>query len=185
VADIANSAFGSVAGHLMAALIVWTAFSSVFSLLLGYSRVPYAAAREGNYFRYLAAVHPRHGIPHRSLVALGVVAACFCFFSLAQVITMLVITRILLQFLLQQAGVLLLRIQRPELVRPFKIPLYPLPPLVAIAGFLFLLVDPRRGHQPGGNALLGLAAAAGIALTGTLIYLVRAWLQRQWPFARA
>jgi amino acid transporter len=73
--------------RLMAALIVWTAFASVFSLLLGYSRVPYAAARDGNYFRFLAAVHPKHGIPHRSLVALGLVAACFCFFSLAQVIT--------------------------------------------------------------------------------------------------
>ena len=82
----------------MAALIIWTAFASVFSLLLGYSRVPYAAARDGNYFRYLAAIHPKHGIPHRSLVALGLVGAAFCFFSLAQVITMLVITRILLQF---------------------------------------------------------------------------------------
>ncbi len=125
----------------MAALIVWTAFASVFSLLLGYSRVPYAAARDGNYFRFLAAVHPRHGIPHRSLVALGLVAACFCFFSLAQVITMLVITRILLQFFLQHAGVMLLRAQRPELERPFRMPLYPLPPLVAMGGFLFMLVN--------------------------------------------
>ena len=71
VADIARSAFGRWAGYTIAALIVWTAFASVFSLLLGYSRVPYAAARDGNYFRFLAAVHPKHGIPHRSLVALG------------------------------------------------------------------------------------------------------------------
>ncbi len=137
----------AVAGRLMAALIIWTAFASVFSLLLGYSRVPYAAARDGNYFRFLAAVHPKHGIPHRSLVALGVVAACFCFFSLAQVITMLVITRILLQFFLQQVGVMLLRAQRPELARPFKMPLYPLPPLVAMAR-LYLPVgqpQPRAG----------------------------------------
>ena len=185
VADIARSAFGPWAGYTIAALIVWTAFSSVFSLQLGYSRVPYAAARDGNYFRYLAAVHPRHGIPHRSLVALGMVAACFCFFSLAQVITMLVITRILLQFFLQQAGVMLLRAQRPELERPFRMPLYPLAPLVAIAGFLFILVDPRRGHQQGGNALLGLAVAAGIAVSGTLIYLIRARRLGQWPFAHS
>ncbi len=90
VANIARSAFGRWAGYTMAALVIWTAFASVFSLLLGYSRVPYAAARSGNYFRFLAAVHPRHGIPHRSLVALGLVAAAFCFFTLAQVITMLV-----------------------------------------------------------------------------------------------
>jgi amino acid transporter len=175
VADIAQSAFGRWAGLLMAALIVWTAFASVFSLLLGYSRVPYAAARDGNYFHYLAAVHPKHGIPHRSLVALGLVGAAFCFFSLAQVITMLVITRILLQFFLQQAGVMLLRVQRPELERPFKIPLYPLPPLAAIAGFLFILLN--RSH-----ALGGLAVAALIAISGTGIYLVRARRLGQWPF---
>jgi len=182
VADIAQSAFGRAAGRLMAALIVWTAFASVFSLLLGYSRVPYAAARDGNYFRYLAAVHPRHGIPHRSLVALGLVASCFCFFSLEQVITMLVVTRILLQFFLQQVGVMLLRVQRPELPRPFKIPLYPLPPLVAIMGLFFMLIDPRRSQKQGGSILIGLDVAAAIAVSGTIIYLIRAKSLRQWPF---
>jgi len=178
VAEIARSAFGRWAGALMAALVVWTAFASVFSLLLGYSRVPYAAARDGNYFKFLAAIHPRHGIPHRSLLALGFVATIFCFFSLQQVITMLVITRILLQFFLQQAGVMLLRVQRPELVRPFRIPLYPLPPLAAIAGFVFILVN--RSH-----ALGGLAVAAAIGLSGTAIYGVRAYRLRQWPFAQS
>ncbi len=176
VANIARSAFGLWAGRLMAALVVWTAFASVFSLLLGYSRVPYAAAQSGNYFRFLAAIHPRHNIPHRSLVALGLVAAGFCFFTLDQVITMLVITRILLQFFLQHVGVMLLRAQQPELKRPFRIPLYPLPPLVAMAGFLFILVN--RAHAIG-----GLAVAGGIAITGTMIYIIRAQRLGQWPFA--
>ncbi|MGC1462451.1 MAG: amino acid permease [Terracidiphilus sp.] len=175
VAEIAHSAFGAWAGYVMAALIIWTAFASVFSLLLGYSRVPYAAARDGNYFSYLAAIHPRHHIPHRSLVALGVVGAAFCFFSLAQVITMLVITRILLQFFLQQAGVMLLRVQRPELERPFRIPLYPLPPLLAMAGFVFLLIYRNE-------ALWGLLVAAAIGLSGTGIYMIRARRLGQWPF---
>ena len=175
VASIARSAFGQWAGYTMAALVVWTAFSSVFSLLLGYSRVPYAAAQSGNYFRFLAAVHPRHGIPHRSLVALGLVAAGFCFFTLDQVITMLVITRILLQFFLQHVGVMLLRVQRPDLRRPFRIPLYPLPPLAAMAGFIFILVN--RVH-----ALIGIAVAAGIAVSGTIIYALRARWLGQWPF---
>ena len=178
VADIARSAFGGWAGYTIAALIVWTAFSSVFSLLLGYSRVPYAAARDGNYFRFLAAVHPRHGIPHRSLVALGLVAAAFCFLTLTQVITLLVITRILLQFFLQHVGVMLLRAQHPELDRPFKMPLYPLPPLIAMAGFVFMLVN--RSH-----AMEGLAVAVGIALSGTAIYLWRAGKLGQWPFVPA
>lgn len=176
VANIASSAFGRWAGYAIAMLVIWTAFSSVFSLLLGYSRVPYAAACDGNYFRFLAAVHPRHGIPHRSLIALGLVAACFCFFSLQQVITMLVITRILLQFLLQQVGVIWLRIRRPNLNRPFKIPLYPLPPIIAIAGFVFILINRA-------NALGELATTAAIGVIGTAIYLVRARFLRQWPFA--
>jgi amino acid transporter len=178
VADITKSAFGSFAGRLMAALIIWTAFASVFSLLRGYSRVPYAAARDGNYFHFLGAVHPRHGIPHRSLAALGVVAMCFCMFTLTQVITISVITRILLQFFPQQVGVMLLRVKRPEMARPFKMPLYPLPPLVAMGGFYFLLVN--RSH-----ALGGLAIAAAIGVIGSMIYLVRARRLGQWPFARS
>jgi amino acid transporter len=176
VADIAKSAFGGMAGRLMAALIIWTAFASVFSLLRGYSRVPFAAARDGNYFHFLGAVHPRHGIPHRSLIALGAVAMLFCMFTLTQVITISVITRILLQFFPQQVGVMLLRVQRPEMARPFKIPFYPLPPLIAMGGFFFLLVN--RSH-----ALGGLAIAMGIGVLGTLIYIVRARRLRQWPFA--
>jgi amino acid transporter len=178
VADIARSAFGVWAGALMAALVIWTAFASVFSLLLGYSRVPYAAARDGNYFRFLAAIHPRHHIPHRSLVALGIVAACFCFLSLSQVITMLVITRILLQFLLQQVGVMVLRVRRPELERPFRIPLYPLPPLAAMIGFIYLLI-----YRP--HALGGFAVAAAIGLSGTGIYLLRAKGLGEWPFQKS
>jgi amino acid transporter len=178
VAEIARSAFGQWAGYTVAALVMWTAFASVFSLLLGYSRVPFAAAQSGNYFRFLAAVHPKHRIPHRSLVALGLVSTVFCFFSLQQVITMLVVTRIVLQFSFQHVGVMLLRVQRPELERPFRIPLYPLPPVLAMAGFVFILVNRT-------NALGGLAVAGGIALSGTVIYMVRAKRLGQWPFQRS
>jgi amino acid transporter len=104
------------------------------------------------------------------------VGAFFCFFSLTQVITLLVITRILLQFFLQQIGVILLRVRQPDLPRPFRMPLYPLPPLVAMAGFGFLLV--YRAH-----AFKELAVAAAIAVSGTLLYLFRAHHLRQWPFA--
>jgi amino acid transporter len=175
VAEIAQSAAGLWAGRLIAALVVWTAFASVFSLLLGYSRVPYAAARDGNYFSFLGVVHPKHHIPHRALLALGLVSTAFCFLTLAQVITMLVVTRILLQFLLQHVGVILLRWKRPDLARPFKMQLYPLPPLVAMAGFLFILVNRAQ-------ALEGLAVAAGIGLSGTLLYLWRAQRRGEWPF---
>jgi amino acid transporter len=176
VADIAGSAFGHWAGYLIAALIVWTAFSSVFSLLLGYSRVPYAAARDGNYFRFLDAVHPKHHIPHRALISLGLVAMVFCFFTLTQVITMLVVTRILLQFFLQQFGLIWLRRSQPDLPRPFRVPLYPLPPLVAIAGFTYIIA--MRA-----DALTGLYVAGAIGFSGTGLYLLRANRLKQWPFS--
>ena len=175
VAEIAQSAFGRIAGRTLAALILWSAFASVFSLLLGYSRVPYAAARDGNYFSGFASLHARHGFPHRSLIALGVVATCFCFFSLSQVITLLVVIRILLQFLLQQVGVIWLRWKQPGLARPFRMPLYPLPPLAAMAGFLFILA-----YRP--NPLKELGVAAAIAASGTVIYMVRARRKSEWPF---
>jgi amino acid transporter len=89
---------------------------------------------------------------------------------------MLVVTRIVLQFLVQHVGVMVLRVKRPELNRPFRIPLYPLPPLAAMAGFLFILVN--RPH-----AIVGVAVAAGIGISGSLIYLVRARNLAQWPFA--
>ena len=177
VAEIAQSAFGRVAGQVLASLILWSAFASVFSLLLGYSRVPYAAAIDGNYFSALAVLHKKHNFPHRSLVALGLIATFFCFFSLKEVIALLVVIRILLQFLLQQAGLLWLRWKHPELPRPFKMPLYPLPPLFAIAGFLFVLA-----YRP--NPRLELGAAAAIAASGSLIYLLRARRTQEWPFTK-
>ena len=143
----------------MAALIVWTAFASgVFAaagLLAGAVRG--GAGRELFSFSGCGASEARDSAPVAGGAGAG--GGGFCFFSLAQVITMLVITRILLQFFLQQAGVMVLRVQRPELERPFKMPLYPLPPLVAMGGFSFILVNRR-------HALGGLALAAGIGVSG-------------------
>ena len=129
---------GSWLGRLAAVLVMVTAFASVFSLLLGYSRIPYAAARDGNFFRAFGRLH-RDGFPDVSLLWLGAAAACFCFFSLADVIAALVVVRIVLQFLLQHLGVMLLRRRQPELKRPFRIWLYPLPPLLAVVGFAYIL----------------------------------------------
>ena len=126
-------------GRMVALLVVWTAFASVYALLLGYSRVPYAAALDDNYFRIFARVHPRHRIPNVSLLMLAGVSMVFCMLQLVDLVAALVVIRILLQFLLQQVGVMVLRRTQPDMERPFRIWLYPLPPLVAIAGFLYIL----------------------------------------------
>ena len=167
--------YGTWAANLVTALVMWTAFASVFSLLLGYSRVPYAAALDGNYFQAFARVHPQHRFPYVSLLALGGVAALFCFFSLADVIAALVVIRITLQFLVQAVGVIVLRIRRPDLPRPFRMWLYPLPALLASVGFIFVLVSRT-------NSLKQVRYALVILITGIVIYLVRAWRNREWPF---
>jgi amino acid transporter len=176
VAVLMQRTFGQTAARILAALVMWTAFSSVFSLLLGYSRAPYAAALDGNYFRAFAKLHPRHGFPHVSLMALGVVAAVFCFFDLSHVIAALVAIRILLQYVLQQIGIILLRVRRPEMPRPFRVWLYPLPPLVALAGFLFILFS-----RP--DASREFVYAGVIAASGSILYFTRAYRRREWPFA--
>src|SRR5260370_33698265 len=110
---------------------MWVAFASVFSLLLGYSRVPYAAAEDGNFFRRFASGHPRGRFPNVSLLTLGAVAALFCIFRLVDVITAPVVIRITLQFLMQIVGLLLVRTRRPDLPRPFRMVLDTEPTVLA------------------------------------------------------
>jgi amino acid transporter len=168
--------YGPWAARLVTALVMVTAFASVFSLTLGYSRVPYAAALDGNYFRVFAKVHPVYRFPYVSLVALGVVAAAFCFLRLRDAIAALVVIRLILQFLVQAVGLMVLRVTRPEMARPFRMWLYPLPALLAIAGFLFILFNRQNWQKE-------MRYAVVILLTGVVIYMIRAWRGREWPFA--
>ena len=167
--------YGGWAGKLVTLLIMWTAFGSIFSLLLGYSRVPYAAALDGNYFAVFARLHPRYKFPHISLLVLGAVATAFCFLQLTEVIAALVVIRILLQFLLQQVGLLILRARHPEMPRPFRMWLYPLPALCAIAGFIYMLIS-----RP--NFLREIRYAIVVLVLGLILYFLRAIRRGEWPF---
>jgi len=178
VSSMMQRVYGSGAGYAVTLLVIWTAFASVFSLLLGYSRVPYAAALDGNYFRAFGRVHPIGRFPNVSLVALGVVAACFCLVRLVDVIAALVVIRILIQFLVQAIGLLVLRARRPQAPRPFRMWLYPLPALVAIAGFIFILVSRQ-------NFLREMRYAGAILAVGLLLFFLLAWQRRAWPFPAA
>jgi len=153
-------------GKVAAVLVMVTAFASIFSLLLGYSRIPFAAGRDGNFFAGLGKLHETRGFPHRSLLMLGGMALVFCWFSLADVVAALVVLRICLQFLLQHVGVLALRRRRPDMVRPFRMWLYPLPALVGIVGYLYVLFV-----RAGSMRELGLTVV--VAVVGSGIYWVR------------
>jgi APA family basic amino acid/polyamine antiporter len=167
--------YGHRAGLLATSLIMWTAFASVFSLLLGYSRVPYAAALDGNYFRFFARVHPKHRFPYVSLLIMGGIAALFCFLRLADVIAALVVIRIIIQFLAQIVGVIVLRARRPDLPRPFRMWLYPVPAVVAFGGFVYVLFA-RQGF------LKEIRYAAVLIILGLAIYFVRSRARGEWPF---
>jgi amino acid transporter len=130
---------GPVAAWFMTVMIVWTGTASAYAGILGYSRVPYAAARAGHFFQALAKTHPIGDFPHRSLIVLGAVATLACFVSLPTVIGALLASRIVIQFIGQIGTVIYLR-RRPELVAamPFRMPLFPLPALFALAGWMYV-----------------------------------------------
>lgn len=168
--------YGHGAAVVITVLVMWTAFASVFSLLLGYSRIPYAAAERGDFFKWFAKLHPRHSFPYLSLLFLGVTAAFFSLKKLTDVISALVIIRVVIQFLSQTVGLMVWRRRRPEVTRPFRMWLYPLPALIALAGWVFVLISRAQEMRFIFYAVLVTAA-------GVLLFFYRAHHQRRWPFA--
>jgi fructoselysine transporter len=146
-------------------LILITAFGSIFSATLGYSRVPYAAALDGNFFRAFGRVHPTKHFPHVSLLALGATAIFFCLgLSLGQVIRAILAMRCLVQFVGQAAGLILLHRRWKDDRWPFRMWLYPAPVLIAIAGWLAIFIS--TGRMP-------ILASLAVAMAGILVYLLR------------
>jgi len=156
----ADPARGRIAAVVMTALILFVTASSLYAVILGYSRVPFAAAREGQFFRVFERVHPTKHFPHVSLVTLGALAIPFCFFSLGELVNWLMQIQIVTQFIWQCAAVILLRRYRKDVAQPFTMWLYPLPALVALTLWVYVFVSsPLRG-QVIAAAFLGAAVAA-------------------------
>jgi amino acid transporter len=164
---------GPWAASAVTVCLIGSCFASCFSGTLGYSRVPYAAAREGHFFRWFGAVHPEHRIPHRSLLLIGAMILFWSFFNLGDIINALIATRILEQFIAQVFAVMLLRHRRPDLPRPWRMWLYPLPCAVALVGWVFVYLSTGR---------LFIAIGAGTLLVGLAVYFVWAGRQGAWPF---
>jgi amino acid transporter len=173
VSSFMERVYGPRVATLFTALVLWTAFGSVFALLLGYSRIPYAAAVDGTFFKAFARLHPRHRFPHVSLVLIGLIAIAASTLSLGMVIDALITTRILVQFIGQIVALTLLRRHAPELPRPFRVWLYPLPNLVALFGWIFLFATSGRDV-----ILFGL----GTLLLGVGAFFAWSWRTRCWPF---
>jgi amino acid transporter len=157
-------------------MVLWTAFGSIFTLMLGYSRIPYAAARDGCFFPVFARLHPVKDFPHLSLMLIVALSAAFSFVDLTTLISALIAMRVLVQFIGQIGAVMLLRRLRPDMPRPFRVWLYPLPALMALGGWIFIFLTTERRLQIGALAALGL---------GVVCFLVWSWHERAWPFVRS
>jgi amino acid transporter len=165
--------YGTHVATVFTAMVLWTAFGSVFALLLGYSRIPYAAALDGTFFLVFARVHPEKHFPHVSLVVIGVIAILCSTFSLGMVIDALLTTRILVQFIGQVVAVVRLRVVQPGMARPFRMWLYPLPALVALLGWIFVL---------GTSDPLVILFGLGTLMLGVLAFFAWSWRTGHWPF---
>jgi len=151
---------GRLAALVMTGLILFVTASSLYAVVLGYSRIPFAAARDGQFFSAFGRLHPAKHFPHVSLLTICAVTLPFCFFSLGQLVNWLIQVQILLQFVWQCAAVMLLRRYRPDIAKPFRMWLYPVPALVSLAMWLYIFVAAPAAGIVFSVAFLATAVAA-------------------------
>jgi len=173
VSVLMEKIYGPKVATIFTGMVLWTAFGSVFALLLGYSRIPYAAALDGYFFKVFGRLHPTKRFPYVALIVLGAISIICSFFSLDLVIDALISTRILVQFIGQICALILLRRNAPDMSRPYKMWLYPLPSLIALIGWVFIFATASRQV-----ILLGL----GTLMLGAIFFLVWSWYTKRWPF---
>ena len=165
---------GSNAAKVITCLILWVAFASVFSATLGYSRIPYAAAIDGSFFSVFGKLHPTKNFPYVSLLFLGGTAFVFSFlFKLSDVINAILAMRILIQFIGQAIGLLILRRKKNRHMFTYKMPFFPIPVYIAILMWLFVFFSTGSFKIIGGVTVI---------LAGMVVYFIKAKIQNDWPF---
>ena len=165
--------FGNPAAAVFVVLVIITAFASLYGNLLGFARIPYAAARDGNFFRGFAALGRTTEIPYRAVIAIGIATIPLCFFSLDLVIAILTAGIVLIQAIAQIIAVIRLRMTT---VAPFRMPLYPWPAFIALAGWLLAFVSTGE---------IAMVIGVGWLCLGALAFVFFAHRQRLWPFVVA
>jgi amino acid transporter len=173
VSVLMEKIYGSTVATIFTLLVLWTAFGSVFALLLGYSRIPFAAAQSGYFFRAFGKLHPTKDFPYVSLLVLGVISIVAGFFSLGTVIDALIVTRILVQFMGQAVGLMVLRKRAPDMPRPYRMWLYPVPALLAVLGWIFVFAT---------TELRVIAFGLGVLALGCVAFVLWSWNTKRWPF---
>ena len=176
--------YGSWAARTVALLILIASWGSTFTILLGYSRVPYTAAVDGTFPAIFARVHPSGHFPTVSLLFMGVASAVLCLLSLGELISALIVIQTLLQFVAQCVAVLLLRRSdrqsapdRDEATsHSFRMPLYPLPAFIALLGWVYIVAT---------SQVRQIVTAMVLGSLGVIVFLLRARSHQEWPFSQA
>ncbi len=174
VSDFMEIIYGAWAAQALTYLVLAASAASIFALLLGYSRIPYAAARDKRFFSVFAKLHPTKRFPHVSLLTLGLGSTVFCFLDLSHIIQALIVIQIIIQVLGQIVAVTLIRRYRPDIRRPFQMWGYPIPSFIAMILWLLVLVST-------GITIVGLGL--GVLILGICLYMIRARQAGEWPFA--
>jgi amino acid transporter len=174
VSDLMQRVYGSRVARVMTAFVLFTTFASLFAVLLGCSRVPYAAAVDGRFFSAFGRLHPTRNFPWVSLIFMGITSAVASLLDLSDLITALVVIQVLVQFMAQVVAVTMIRRYRPDIQRPFQMWFYPVTSVIAFAGWAFILAASGLKFILWGIALITVGIGA---------YLWRARVQAEWPFA--
>jgi amino acid transporter len=175
VSEFIGKLHGPRAAAVMTCLILAATLGGIFTMILGYSRILYAAGAEGNFFKAFGRVHPTGHFPTVSLLAINAMAIPLCWLSLERLLSALMIIQIVFQFIPQIVAVFAIRMYRKEIYRPYGMWLYPVPALVALTGWIYVATTPEQRQF--------LNTAVLLLLFGLGTYLLRSRAARSWPFA--
>jgi amino acid transporter len=173
-ADFMQVVHGRWAGLLVSFLVLVVSFGGVFANMLGFSRIPYAAAADGHFFAPFAHLHKTGGFPTVSLLFIGAASAVACLFSLDELIKVLIVVQAIFQFAAQCIAVELLRRRGPRTDGVYRMPLYPVPAFIALLGWIYIAAS---------SGFRYIAIGMGMVAVGTGIYVLKAKHEREWPFA--
>ncbi|MFF7176610.1 MULTISPECIES: APC family permease [Streptomyces] len=179
---VLEETWGKGAADTVTVLILITAFASVFTGLLGGSRVPYDAARDRVFFRPYAKLHPQHRFPTLGLATMGVITAIGFLIGrhtdLATLIQLLTTVMVIVQALAQIVALSVLRRRRPTLKRPYRMWLYPVPSVIAFVGWCVIYGYADK-NSPGRHPIEW--SLAWLAL-GCVAFVLWARFEKVWPF---
>jgi APA family basic amino acid/polyamine antiporter len=164
------SVLGPTAGTLIAIAIMISIYSAAHATVITAPRVYYAMARDGLFFSKLSEVHPRYGTPAIAIIASGVWSAVLAASGTFEQLLTYVVFIGWIFYAAGAAAVIALRIKRPDVARPFKVPGYPVTPTLFVLAAAAIVLNTII-EQPGQSAI-----GIGMVLLGAPAYLV--WRRR-------